>query len=163
MSVPLPLLEIPAQLWAALINHLRCQGGGVRESGAFLLGTKIHGVRRVADFIPYEQLQADALHDDYVALTAESFSALWVICRQKQKSVVADIHTHRLGALQSRSDRENPMVALPGHIALIVPSFAQREPRLEDVGMYIYRGNHEWSEFSGISVSRLARMTEGSS
>lgn len=156
-----PLLEIPAQQWIAMIDHLRCQGGGVRESGAFLLGTKTNGIRTVADFIPYEQLQADALHDDYVALTAESFSALWDVCRRKQMSVVADVHTHRFGVLQSRSDRENPMVALPGHIALIVPKFAQGRPHLEDVGMYIYRGNHEWSAFAGTSVSLLARMTEG--
>lgn len=155
-----PLLEIPAPLWAGLIEHLRIQGAGVRESGAFLLGHKTDAGRMMTRFLPYESLQADALHDDYVSLTSASFAKLWDICRTDALSVVADIHTHRLGPGQSRSDRTNPMVALKGHIALIVPRFAQGRVRPQDLGMYVYEGSHAWVAHSGSDVGRLLRLTE---
>lgn len=153
-----PLLEFQAGLWPALIQHLRQQGSGVRESGAFLLGHKGTSAKVATRFLPYEQLQADALHDDYVALSAASFATLWDICRKHGLSVVADVHTHRLGAQQSRSDRANPMVALAGHIAFIVPKFAQGQVRLGDLGMYVYQGNHQWATYSGRDVENLVTI-----
>lgn len=155
-----PLLEAPAPLWAELLSHLRMQGAGVRESGAFLLGHKAEGRRVVTRFLPYEHLQADALHDDYVSMSAASFSKLWDLCRAEGVSVVADVHTHRLGAGQSRSDRSNPMVAVRGHVALIVPRFAQGNIHLRELGMYVYEGSHMWTAYSGSDVGRLLRLTE---
>ena len=154
-----PLLEAPAPLWAQLIEHLRLQGGGVRESGAFILGRKSEVGRVMASFLPYEQLQIDALHDDYVALTATSFAKLWQLCRTNGLTVVGDMHTHRFGPGQSRSDRTNPMVALSGHVAFIVPRFAQGKVRPQDLGMYVYEGHHQWVAFSGSEVTRLLRLT----
>ncbi len=155
-----PLLEAPAPLWGSLIAHLREQGAGVRESGAFLLGNKTDAGRVISDFLPYEQLQPDALHDDFVALTAASFAKLWEVCRARGVTVVADVHTHRNGPGQSRSDRANPMVALKGHIALIVPRFARGTVRPRDLGLYVYEGNHQWASHSGSDVGRLLRLTD---
>jgi len=154
-----PLLELPASLWASLIEHLRVQGAGVRESGGFLLGRKGDGGRVATRFLPYEQLQADALHNDYVALTAASFATLWDVCRREGVSVVADIHTHRFGAGQSLSDRANPMVAIAGHIAFIAPRYAQGWVRLQNTRMYLYQGNHTWTAFAGDDVARRVRLT----
>lgn len=152
------LLETSASLWAELLVHLRNQGAGVRESGAFLLGNKTPDSRVVTHYLPYEQLQTNALHDDYVTLTAESFASLWELCRSTGLSVVADVHTHRLGPSQSRSDRTNPMVALTGHIALIVPRFAQGKVRLQDLGFYVYQGSHCWTAHPGTDVPRIFRL-----
>jgi proteasome lid subunit RPN8/RPN11 len=157
-TTPAPLLEASAQLWSELLAHLRRQGGGVRESGAFLLGHKDAPTRVMTRFLPYEQLQADALHDDYVSLNAASFSKLWDLCRAERLSVVGDIHTHRYGPGQSQSDRTNPMVALAGHIALIVPRFAQGEVRVSDMNMYIYEGSHRWTSYSGSDVDDRLRL-----
>lgn len=155
-----PLLELPAALWTALNAHLRQQGGGVRESGAFILGQKTDAGRVATRFLPYEQLQADALQGDYVELAATSFAKLWEICRAEGLSVVADVHTHPFGPGQSRSDRANPMVALKGHIALIVPRFATGNPRPRDLGLYVYEGNHQWASYSRSDVERLLRLTD---
>lgn len=155
-----PLLEAPTTLWAALIRHLREQGAGTRESGAFLLGHKTESGRVMTKVLPYQNLQADALHNDHVSLTAGSFAKLWDFCRREGLSVVGDVHTHRFGASQSPSDQENPMVALPGHIAFIVPRFAQGNIGLHDLGMYVYKGNHQWTTFSGAAVPRLVRLTD---
>lgn len=153
-----PLLEVRQGLWEELLEHLRHQGGGVRESGAFLLGRKTEATRTVAAFLPYERLQADALHDDYVSLTAASFAKLWELCDQEALSVVADVHTHRFGAGQSRSDRENPMIALRGHIALIVPNFARDGRGFQGVGLYVYQGSHRWSSHFGSDVAQRIRL-----
>ena len=61
--------------------------------------------------------------------------------------VVADAHTHPAAAFQSSSDKENPMVARSGHIAIIIPNFAwphvqQRSMRIE------YSGEHAWIDRS---------------
>ncbi len=157
MSVP--LLEVSVKLWTGLLMHLRAQGGGRQESGAFLLGHISMARRTVIGFLPYEELQADALHDDYVSLTSDSFSRLWSICNQHGLSVVADVHTHRFGPQQSRSDQANPMVAIPGHVALIVPRFAQGNIQLEDVGVHVYRGRHQWKSTFGADVPTLIRLT----
>lgn len=154
-TMPAPLLEMPGALWVALMTHPREQGGGVRESGAFLLGHKTDAGRVVMRFLPYEQLQSDALRGDYVALNPESFAKLWEVCRTEGMTVVADVHTHPFGPGQSRSDRANPMVALKGHIALIVPRFAKGSPRPQDLGLYVYEGNHQWASYSGSGVDRL--------
>lgn len=155
-----PLLEMPAALWTSLIVHLRQQGGGVRESGAFLLGHKNHAGRVATRLLPYEQLHADALQGDYVQLDAASFAKLWEVCLAEGLSVVADVHTHPAGPGQSRSDRTNPMVALKGHIALIVPRFATGNPCPRDLGLYVYEGNHRWTSHSRSDVERLLRLTD---
>jgi hypothetical protein len=155
-----PLLEIAFPLWEQLIEHLRRQGTGIRESGAFLLGHKSDIGRVVTHFLPYEWLQADALQNDYVSLTAASFAKLWDVCRAESISVVADVHTHRFGAGQSRSDKANPMVALKGHIALIVPRFAQGKVRPEELGFYVYQGSHAWVSHSGSSVRRVLYFSQ---
>ncbi len=159
-TTPAPLLELPFALWADLMAHLCAQGAGVRESGAFLLGRKTDAGRTVMRFVPYEQLQPDAFSNDYVSLKADTFTKLWEVCRATGMAVVADVHTHPLGPGQSPSDRANPMVALKGHIALIVPQFAKCNPRPRDVGLYVYQGNHQWASHSGSDVGRLLRLTD---
>ncbi len=155
-----PILEMPAALWAELMAYLCEQGAGVRESGAFLLGRKTDAGRAVIRFVPYEQLQPNAFSNDYVSLKADSFAQLWEICRATGMTVVADVHTHPFGPGQSRSDRMNPMVALKGHIALIVPRFAKGNPRPHDLGLFVYQGNHQWISYSGSDAGGLMRLTD---
>ena len=132
----------------------------MRESGGFFLG-ETRPERRVATrFLPYEQLQRDALNADFVQLSAASFGRLWDYCAQQKIGVVADVHTHRFGAGQSLSDSENPMVAIAGHIALIVPHFAQGSIRLPDVGLYVYQGAHRWQRFRGDAVVQVLTLRE---
>lgn len=157
-TIPAPLLEVPAPLWGELVMHLREQGAGVRESGAFLLGNGKSSTRTISRFLPYEQLQADALRGDYVSLSAASFAKLWELCRRSGLSVVADVHTHRFGASQSQSDRTNPMVAVAGHIALIMPHFACDEVQPANVCMYVYQGNHRWTSYTGSDVEARLRL-----
>ena len=161
-TTPAPLLEVPAALWAALMAHLREQGAGVRESGAFLLGRKTDAGRIVQRFVPYEHLQHDAFSNDYVSLKADSFAKLWEVCRATDMTVVADVHTHPGAAWQSHSDRTNPMIARAGHVAVILPDYAQSPVDLSRIGVFEYRGAHAWDDRSPARGQRFLNLSRWS-
>lgn len=153
------LLELPASLWGDLIADLRIRGGGVREAGAFLLGTTTATVRTAHTWIPYDELDATALSKGYVRLDTEAFSLLWSKCAEKKLTVVADIHTHPWGPRQSFSDRTNPMISQAGHIALIAPRYAQGVISPEDVSCNIYLGEKRWESYFGSQAQQRIRLT----
>lgn len=146
---PQPSLRIAAPLWRELLEQLRERGGGVRESGAFLLGTGTGPARVATRIVLYDDLDPDCLNEGYVHFDGRHYSQLWEICGAESLSVVADVHTHPHGPEQSPSDRMHPMVSIPGHIALIVPNYAQPPVAVSDVGVYIYRGRHRWTAYHG--------------
>ena len=139
-------LNCPQALWRA----------GLAESGAFLLGAAIwvKGVerRRVSRFVYYDDLDPRCLDRGIIIFDGSGYGPLWQLCRETDLSVVADVHTHPFDcpARQSGSDRAHPMVATPGHIALIVPDLAQHPVAPGAVGVYQYLGNHEWRDCSDI-------------
>jgi proteasome lid subunit RPN8/RPN11 len=137
-------LKIPTLLWRRLLTQLRQRGAGTHESGAFLLGTP--GTGRVSSFICYDDLDETALETGIITFHAVGFVRLWNICKQENLRVLADVHTHPSSWTgQSESDRTHPMVAQPGHVALILPNFAKRTSRtLGGASVYEYLGNHEW-------------------
>lgn len=137
-------LACSTQLWRELVEELRVRSAGVRESGAFLLGRCEEDVRTITAFVPYDDLDPNALESGYVHIDGRYMGRLWEICREQKLSVVADIHTHPGGYGQSDTDRKNPMVAVKGHIGLILPDFAARKSSRSNMGIYIYRGSHEW-------------------
>lgn len=150
-----PRLEVSARVWTDLISGIRTRGAGTRESGAFLLGDVVDGARQVRQIVPYEELEQAAALSNHVRLTNRAFQKLWDTCACDRVQVVADIHSHPFGATQSRSDRENPMIALKGHLALIVPYFAMRGTSPSDVTINEYIGAHRWRTFDKRANERI--------
>ena len=139
-------LSCPSRLWQQIASELERRTEQHHESGAFLLGVR-HGDRReIQEAVYYEDLDPEAYSSGVCILHGDAFAKLWAICRQKSLTVVADAHTHPQEAFQSESDRTNPMVAREGHIAIIIPRFAQAPIRMADMGIFEYRGQHEWSD-----------------
>lgn len=132
--------------WRKLMRELRLRGQGRRESGAFLLGHFDGDVRVITHFVPYDDIDPRALDRGYVHIDGGKMGKLWAICQQLKVEVVADVHTHPGGVEQSESDRCNPMIAVMGHTAFIVPRFAQAAVRRRDVGMYQYLGSNTWQD-----------------
>ena len=149
-----PELSIPAHTWEVLLQGLRVRGGGHRESGAFLLGPKT-GPRRVTAIVFYDQIDPRAFDTGIVVLDGGRMSRLWQLCRERGERVVADVHTHPGGAGQSEADRMHPMIAEPGHLALILPRFAAAPIRFEEIGIYRYLGDFRWARL----VSRFLQPT----
>jgi len=128
---------------------LRKRGQGCHESGAFLLARRDDPERVVHEWLAYDELDPEAFNLGYVRLKTAAFSRLWEFCDRRLLQVVADVHTHPWGPRQSDSDRAFPMIALAGHIALIVPRFARGEPKPVDVSLNVYRGGGHWISVSG--------------
>lgn len=140
-----PLLEMPRELYGALIGDLAKSGRGVKEAGAFLLGNHDDAGRRVTSYLMYDVVaQQSSLEHDYVAFTAEEMARAWDHCYRTGLQVVADVHTHPLGPAQSPTDRAHPIVSVTGHVALIVPHFALRDPRPADLGVHVFLGAGQW-------------------
>lgn len=142
-------LSCPSGLWREGLGELRRRGGGRRESGAFLLGHEEGGRRAVERFVFYDDLDPGCLDTGIVAFDGVGYGPLWRMCRETGTKVVADVHTHPGAAVQSPIDRENPMIAQRGHLALIVPEFARRRVGPPELGIYEYEGDHRWRDRGG--------------
>jgi proteasome lid subunit RPN8/RPN11 len=149
-----PVLRMPSARWRSLLGELHRRTGGIHESGAFLLGGVTENGRTVEHIVYYDELDPQAYRTGVVVMHGASFGPLWELCRSRKLSVVADIHVHPEGAWQSIADRDNPMIAQRGHLALIVPYFARPPVRLEMLGFFEYHGSHRWRELSGPHIGR---------
>lgn len=119
-------LSCPTRVWKEGLEELRRRTEGVHESGAFLLGYKEGSRRRIVQFAYYDDLDPHSLDTGIVIFDGSGYGPLWQFCRETGLSVVADVHVHGGAARQSNADRDNPMIALPGHIAIILPELAKR-------------------------------------
>lgn len=130
--------------WRRIVRELERRGQHRHEAGAFLLGSDAGIAREVVDAIYYDDLDPNAYASGVCVLHGDAFAKLWAECRKRKLTVIADVHTHGGVAHQSNSDKTNPMVARAGHVAIIVPDFAAWPIRAERLGIYEYRGQHEW-------------------
>ncbi len=137
-------LRLSRALWTELTCELHRRTEGSHESGAFLMGRKVGTEREATAVIYYDQLDPRAYDTGVCMLHADAFGRLWDQCAALGLSVVADVHVHALQARQSRADKENPMIARPGHLALIFPLMALPPVRRWSVGVYEYLGDHQW-------------------
>jgi proteasome lid subunit RPN8/RPN11 len=130
-----------------LFRQLRRRGGGgLRESGAFLLGRRKGNVATVEELVFYDDIDPTALATGIVRLSGHAMNTVWQRCSERGLEAVADIHTHPGGSGQSRSDRDHPMVSTRGHVALIAPRFARSAFDLRGIGVYRYAGSNLWHD-----------------
>lgn len=141
-------LNCPSGYWRQIVAELDRRGRRKHEAGAFLLGIERDGRREVRAAVFYDDLDPQAYATGVCVLHGDAFAKLWALCREKCLTVVADVHTHPGPGFQSRSDKVNPMVARAGHVAIIVPDFARWPIRQDQLGIYEYRGQHEWNDRS---------------
>ena len=144
---PRPEILCDAAVWRAEVAELRRRGGGHRESGAFLLGTK-GATRRIEEFVFYDDIDPDALSSGIVEIDGRRLGDLWSHCRATGRTVVADVHVHPGGFQQSDSDKANPIIAEIGHIAMILPDFAAKATLPGAIGVFEYRGARQWRDRS---------------
>jgi proteasome lid subunit RPN8/RPN11 len=151
LVAPSHRLSCSRTLWRTGLRELRRRGGMCRESGAFLLGMRDGDRGRITDFVFYDDLDSQCLDTGIVVFdgTSTGYGALWKRCREQGREVIADVHTHGGKARQSPQDRNHPMIAQPGHVALIIPDFAQQTVGASVLGIYEYLGEHCWKDYSG--------------
>ncbi len=144
MNTKAAKLELDRLMWRQLMLELWRRGGGVRESGAFILAPR--DSIRAAHFVYYDDLDPTCLEAGYVRLNGGAYVSLSNICETGGLRVIADVHTHPGNWTgQSPSDRAHPMMSRAGHVALIVPRYAQgNRVGLSGVGAFEYLGNGRW-------------------
>jgi proteasome lid subunit RPN8/RPN11 len=144
-------LIVPVWLWVSMMSSLRKRGMLKRESGAFLLGTRGKDSDRVRAFICYDDLDPHALDSGIITFDPSGYAALWSVCRQRGYEVLGDVHTHSDGSpVQSETDRTNPMMPETGHMALILPLYANCWCwKFSNVAIYEYLGNYRWRSWAG--------------
>lgn len=140
-------LNCRRSLWLDTLGLLRERGRGRRESGGFLLGRRTRTSRVIESFLPYDDVDPNALRG-IIVFDGSKMDAVWDICRRDGLEVVADVHTHPRGFGQSQTDRDNPMIPEVGHMALIVPNFADGAYLPGEIGIYEYRGRRQWIDRS---------------
>ena len=136
------------RLWASILKELRERGRGKRESGGFLLGRRVGRSRTIELFLPYDVIDPNCLRGA-ILFDGSKMDQVWKECRARNMQVVADVHTHPCGYGQSGIDRANPMIPEKGHVALIVPNFADRYYGPDKIGIYEFRGSGQWKDHSG--------------
>ena len=142
-------LSCSTRVWKEGLEELRKRTRSVHESGAFLLGYKEGARRRITRFAYYDDFDPHSLDTGIVVFDGSGYGPLWQLCRETGLTVVADVHVHGGAARQSNADRDNPMIALVGHVAIILPDLANRIVWQPEVGIYEYEGQHRWQDWSG--------------
>jgi hypothetical protein len=148
-AAPKHRLSCSTRIWKEGLTELRKRTEGVHESGAFLLGYEEGARRKITRFAYYDDFDPRSLDTGIVVFDGSGYGPLWQFCRQTGLTVVADVHVHGTAARQSNADRDNPMIALPGHVAIILPNFADRIYWQPELGIYQYEGQHRWRDWSG--------------
>lgn len=156
---PQPKLYCNRRLWNAGVAELaRRTNNCTRESGAYLLGRILrNGSSRILDFIYYDDIDARALETGIVTIRQTALPRLWELCRARGYGVVADVHVHPAGFGQSLSDQANPVMPRVGHIAMILPGFAQGAPEPGRIGIYEFCGEGRWRDHSAAG-KRVVRL-----
>ena len=145
---PSPKLLCDAKTWRFGVAELKRRTLGRRESGAFLLGTKSKNVCRIKEFVFYDDIDPNALATGIVLIDGRLLGSLWDRCRKTGQTVVADVHVHPGGFRQSASDKANPIIAEVGHIAIILPYYANRDTMPPGIGVHEYLGARQWRDHS---------------
>jgi hypothetical protein len=141
-------LTIKSPVWNELVQQLKTRGNGLTESGAFLLGPS--DGQEISSFICYDELDPEAYSEGIITFDGGAYVGLWDHCRQNNLKVLADVHTHPGNWTgQSPTDQKHPMIPTSGHIALIVPRYAQnKQTGLAGVGLFEYLGDKKWKPYS---------------
>ncbi|WLB09527.1 hypothetical protein QIH87_47680 [Bradyrhizobium elkanii] len=95
-------------------------------------------------FLPYDDVDPHALRGT-ILFDGSNMDVVWDLCCRNELEVV---HTHPGGVGQSQTDRDNPMIPEVGHVALIVPNFADHAYFPGDIGICEYRGRQQWTDRS---------------
>jgi proteasome lid subunit RPN8/RPN11 len=137
-------LRISHRLWRQTLAELARRGRASRESGAFLLAAADSDGRTVTRVVFFDDLDPNCLTGG-ISMAGAAFPRLWELCDREGLRVVGDVHTHPTEWVQqSGTDKANPMIAQRGHVAVIVPHYAQRGGNPARVGVHEYLGDAGW-------------------
>jgi proteasome lid subunit RPN8/RPN11 len=148
-------LRLGRKQWQEMISELAERGAGERESGAFLIASRLGDGKTIKKVAYLDDLDPNCLIGG-IHFHREGYAKLSALCNDVNGRVIADVHTHPGSWVgQSATDQSNPMISRPGHIALVVPRYAEGRCLPEGVGFHEYRGCDGWQSITGKKVRDL--------
>lgn len=133
------------ETFARIAAELYRRGGyGKTEAGCFLLG-QINGTDRVVeDIVYFDDVDPNAYRYAAIRFDTTKLSAVYDICEAKSLSIVGDMHTHPFEAFLSPIDRAYPVMALAGHVSIILP-YDGRYRTARQVAVNVYQRDGNWA------------------
>jgi len=140
----IPILIEPTLWWLAW-DGLRNRGQGWHETACVWAGHRSGQEERVVEIIFLDDLPGVESFELQHRTSRTATEILFEMLRQKQLSIIADVHTHPEDWVDlSRVDQAHPIEYRPGLTALVLPYYASREPSINATGVHIYCGKGRW-------------------
>lgn len=142
-------LFVTHNLWVSTWEGLQCRSAGQVESACVWLGPRSNTTQVALEAVFLDDLPGTIGRRLQHRTSRQAVAMLLEVARQKQLSIVADLHTHPSDWVDlSDVDQEHPIEYRVGLIALVLPSFAIGAPDLARTGVHEYLGNGKWSTLS---------------
>lgn len=152
-------IRMTKRAWRRMTTELHRRGSDRKESGAFLLGSATSSRRRVTAVVYFDDLDANCLVGG-ISFSRSGFDKLWEICERKGLRVIGDVHTHPGDHVQqSLTDEQHPMIAVRGHVAIVLPHYAKDQPSVDDGSVNVFAGAHTWAHFYGTETRAVVRLS----
>lgn len=136
-------VRLPQSLLEQTFTELRQCGDGRRECQALWVGpwsdpeliTQVVHPLHTANAIGFE-------------LDDEWFNSFWLWLADEKLGVRTQVHSHPTIAYHSSIDDENPVVATPGFLSLVLPNFAQGRVGFEAAFLAQIDAKGKWHQVS---------------
>lgn len=142
-------LFVSQKLWVSTWEGLQLRSAGQVEAACVWLGTRTDTAQVAVEVVFLDDLPGTIGRRLQHRTSRQAVAMLLEIAREKQLSIVADLHTHPSDWIDlSEVDQEHPIEYRRGLIALVLPRFALGLPDLARTGVHEYIGNGQWSTLS---------------
>lgn len=150
------------EAFAAVAGELyRRSGMGRTESGAFLLGQIDGHERSVRKVIYFDDVDPQAYRSRAIRFNTTRLGVVYDACEREGLSIVGDIHVHPEEAFLSPIDEANPVVAVAGHVGIILPYSGRYQTTdqisvhiLDNHGGWLHVGRRDVTGFLGLDTNR---------
>lgn len=116
--------------------------------------------RTVQKVVYFDDVDPNAYHDRAITFDTTRLGVVYDICESEGLSIVGDIHVHPAEAFLSPIDAANPVVAVAGHVGIILP-YSGRYQIPEQIAVHTLDASGNWqsippgqvASFLGIDVT----------
>ncbi len=132
---------VGSEIWRASLEQFRRCGKGRRECVVYWLGPAEDP--STIDEIVHPVHDASPMHYE---VDSKWLTAFLFELGRRRRSVLVQVHTHGGRAFHSPTDDEYPIVQSEGFLSLVLPAFAMRPLRGDELFLARLDGVGEWRE-----------------
>jgi hypothetical protein len=134
-------VRVPGRVLEDTFAQFRHCGAGRRECQALWVGPWSDPEMVTTLVHPHHSASAVSFE-----LNEDWFNAFWVRLADENMGVRVQVHTHPGAAFHSSIDDENPVVATPGFLSLVIPNFAAGPVGFDNAFLAQIDASGNWSQ-----------------